>query len=105
MDALSRMDALAGAAIERTVRAKHGLRLRRLGWERALDPPDDGPFCAGEPQARDGCAIDVLIDGAEALPAIAAAIRGARESVWITGWHVAPHFELERDERHTPVGA
>ena len=34
-----------------------------------------------------GCSLEVLVDGAEVLPAIAEAIRGARRSVRMAGWH------------------
>ncbi|WP_205699536.1 phosphatidylserine/phosphatidylglycerophosphate/cardiolipin synthase family protein [Conexibacter sp. SYSU D00693] len=101
---LGRLDARIGDAVEAAVRLKHRRRLARLGWAHALDPPDDGPFCLGDPAPRDGCAVDVLIDGAQALPAIAQAIRGARRSVHLTGWHVAPGFELERGEPACSVG-
>ena len=40
----------------------------------------------------------MLIDGAEVLGAIATALRGARRSIRLAGWHSAPHFALERDE-------
>ena len=45
-----------------------------------------------------------MIDGAQAFPAIAEAIAGARESVYITGWHLAPHFDLRRDGRRSGIG-
>src|SRR3954469_6853359 len=102
---LSRADAALGDAIEATVRARHRWRLRRLGWERALEPPDDGPWAAGEPPPRPGCSLDVLVDGAEALPAIAGALQGARSFVHLTGWHLAPHFELVRGEPPVVLGA
>jgi phosphatidylserine/phosphatidylglycerophosphate/cardiolipin synthase-like enzyme len=102
---ISRADAVLGDAIEAAVRAKHRRRLRKLGWERALDPPDEGPWAAGDPPPRPGCALDVLIDGAQALPAIAEALRGAQRFVHLTGWHVAPHFELVRDEPPVVLGA
>lgn len=102
---LSRADAALGDAIEAAVRAKHRRRLRRLGWERALDPPDDGPWAAGDPPPRPGCSLEVLVDGAEALPAIAEALQGARRFVHLTGWHVAPHFELVRCEPPVVLGA
>ncbi len=44
--------------------AKHAWRLRRLGWSRALSPPDGGIWAAGDPPPREGCSLDVLIDGA-----------------------------------------
>jgi phosphatidylserine/phosphatidylglycerophosphate/cardiolipin synthase-like enzyme len=102
---LSRADAAVGNAIEAAVSAKHRRRLKRLGWERALEPPDDGVWAAGDPPPRHGCSLDVLVDGAEALPAIAEALQGARDFVHLTGWHLAPHFELVRSEPAVAVGA
>jgi phosphatidylserine/phosphatidylglycerophosphate/cardiolipin synthase-like enzyme len=82
--------------------AHHRHRLRRLGRSYALEPQDAAsPWCQDAFAPRDGCAIDVLIDGAEVLPAIAEAIRGARRSVRIAGWHPAPHFALDRAEPPT----
>jgi len=46
---------------------------------------------------RPGNAVDILIDGAAALPAIAAELRQARSHVHLTGWHFSPDFALERD--------
>ena len=102
---LSRADAAVGNAIEAAVSAKHRRRLARLGWERALEPPDDGVWAAGDPSPRQGCSLDVLVDGAQALPAIAEALQGARSYVHLTGWHLAPHFELVRGEPAVGVGA
>jgi phosphatidylserine/phosphatidylglycerophosphate/cardiolipin synthase-like enzyme len=102
---ISRADAMVGDAIEAAVRARHRRRLRRLGWERALEPPDGGLWAAGDPPPRPGCSLDVLVDGAQALPAIAEALQGARSFVHLTGWHVAPHFELVRDESPVVLGA
>ena len=82
VDPLGAADLLLGRALERALAAHHRHRLRRLGRLDALEPPDDGsPWCREAPPPRDGCSIDVLIDGAEVLPAIAEAIRGARRSV------------------------
>jgi len=95
-------DRLLGSAVERSMVAHHRHRLRRLGRLDALEPGDDGsPWCREAPAPRDGCSIDVLIDGVEVLPAIAQAIRGAHRSVRIAGWHLAPHFALERGEPPT----
>jgi phosphatidylserine/phosphatidylglycerophosphate/cardiolipin synthase-like enzyme len=102
---LSRADAAVGDAIEAAVRARHRRRLRRLGWERVLEPPDDGLWAAADPPPRPGCALDVLIDGAEALPVIAEALEGAQRFVHLTGWHLAPHFELVRGEPPIVLGA
>jgi phosphatidylserine/phosphatidylglycerophosphate/cardiolipin synthase-like enzyme len=102
---VSRADAAIGDAIEAAVRAKHRRRLKRLGWERALEPPDSSLWAADDPPPRDGCSLDVLIDGAQALPAIAEALQGARRFVHLTGWHLAPYFELVRGEPPVVLGA
>jgi phosphatidylserine/phosphatidylglycerophosphate/cardiolipin synthase-like enzyme len=36
----------------------------------------------------------VLVDGADALPAIADAIESAESHVWLAGWHFSPEFRL-----------
>ena len=46
---------------------------------------------------RSGNAVEVLIDGAEALPAIVDELRRARSHVHLTGWHFSPDFALARD--------
>jgi phosphatidylserine/phosphatidylglycerophosphate/cardiolipin synthase-like enzyme len=53
----------------------------------------------GEPPPRPGNAVDVLIDGAEALPIIASELKAACSHVHITGWFFSPHFALVRGER------
>jgi phosphatidylserine/phosphatidylglycerophosphate/cardiolipin synthase-like enzyme len=88
-------DRAVGNAVERVVRAHHGRRLRRIGWGRALDPPDAGLWTAGEPPPRRGNEVEVLIDGAEALPRLAAELRRARSHVHLAGWYVSPHVRLE----------
>jgi phosphatidylserine/phosphatidylglycerophosphate/cardiolipin synthase-like enzyme len=100
--ALGAADQLLGRAIERSLEAHHRYRLRRLGRLEALNPPDDGSqWCREAPPAREGCSIEVLIDGEAVLAAVAEAIRGARRSVRVAGWHSAPHFALERGEPPT----
>jgi phosphatidylserine/phosphatidylglycerophosphate/cardiolipin synthase-like enzyme len=101
---ISRVDAIAGAGIEQGVRLKHRLRLRRLGHADALDPPDDSLWAPGDPEPREGCSLQVLVDGAEAFPEIAGTVALARQFVYIAGWHVAPHFELVRGERPQVLG-
>jgi len=102
---VDRLDAALGDAVEAAVRAHHRRRLRRLG-SRVLDepPPEEDWWAAGEPPPRAGSALEPLIDGAQALPRIAAAIAGARASVHLTGWHLAPAFELVRGERPVVLG-
>jgi phosphatidylserine/phosphatidylglycerophosphate/cardiolipin synthase-like enzyme len=101
---LGALDSKIGDGIEAAVRLKHRLRLRRLGWQRALSPDDGSLWAAGDPPPRPGCELEVLIDGADAFAAIAAAIERARDFVHITGWHVAPGFELVRGEERTVLG-
>jgi phosphatidylserine/phosphatidylglycerophosphate/cardiolipin synthase-like enzyme len=97
--AISHADRLAGVVVEGAMGAHHRRRLRRLGQAARYSPPDDGSlWAAGDPPPRAGNAVDVLIDGAEALGHIEAAIRGARRHVHIAGWSVTPHFPLTRSE-------
>ncbi|HEY2651452.1 MAG TPA: phospholipase D family protein [Solirubrobacteraceae bacterium] len=96
------IDAVVGDGIERAVSAKHRWRLARLGSP-ALDP-GAGRWAAGDPPPRDGCSLKVLVDGEAALAAIARAIEWARESVYVTGWHIAPGFEVVRGEAGLPIG-
>ncbi|HZC29486.1 MAG TPA: hypothetical protein VE269_07070, partial [Gaiellaceae bacterium] len=96
MDLRLAFDRAVGDVVERTVRSHHHRRLRRLGWRHALEP-DDALWVSGEPPPRAGNDVEVLIDGAEALPRIAAEIASARSHVNIAGWHVAPWFDLTRD--------
>jgi phosphatidylserine/phosphatidylglycerophosphate/cardiolipin synthase-like enzyme len=93
-DALLRLDTSIGDGAERLVRAHHRRRLRSLGWTRALDPALDGGWPVGEPQPRPGCALEVLIDGEEALPRIADELRRAQSHVHLAGWHFTPALRL-----------
>jgi phosphatidylserine/phosphatidylglycerophosphate/cardiolipin synthase-like enzyme len=110
--ALERADRHVGQALERVVRQHHRRRLRRLGHGHVLDPqapadapdaPDAPPWAAGEPPPRPGNALDVLIDGQQALGAIADALSRARSHVHLAGWHVTPDFALTRDGRDTTL--
>src|SRR5207247_4672331 len=88
-DPLLAFDKAVGDGVERLVRSHHRRRLRRLGWERALDPPDDGLWAAGAPGPRGGNAIEVLVDGAEALPRIVTELRRARSPVHTAGRYLS----------------
>ena len=46
----------------------------------------------------------MLVDGAHAFAAVAHAIENARDYVHVTGWHVAPYFELVRGTRPGVLG-
>ena len=91
------VDKAIGDIAERVVRNHHRRRLRRLGWGRALDPADGELWAAGEPPPRAGCSLEVLVDGAEALPRLAAELRRARSHVHLAGWYISPDFALARD--------
>ncbi|TMK73189.1 MAG: phospholipase [Actinobacteria bacterium] len=97
IDPLLAFDKKLGDVVERLVRSHHRRRLRRRGWERALDAQGDRLWADGDPPPREGNAIEVLVDGAEALPRIAAELRKARSHVHIAGWYVSPWFDLEHD--------
>ncbi len=92
---LDSLDAVIGDSIERAVIWKHRRRLTRHRALQALEP-GSGWWAAGDPPPREGCTLEVLIDGAEAFTAIAEAILGAKRSIWVAGWHIAPGFELLR---------
>jgi phosphatidylserine/phosphatidylglycerophosphate/cardiolipin synthase-like enzyme len=97
--ALSHADRLAGALVEGAMGAHHRRRLRKLGHSRSYDPPADGRlWAAGEPPPRAGNDVEILIDGAQALPQIERAVRAARRSVHVAGWSITPRFPLTRGE-------
>ena len=98
IDPVALADRAMGQALERTIREHHRRRLARIGRSGQLEPPADGSsWAAGGPPPRAGCELEVLVDGASALPAIAEAIGRARSHVHIAGWHLAPDFGLTRD--------
>jgi len=85
-----------GGQVSEQICAHHRRRLKRIGWEHALDPPSGG-WAAGDPQARAGNGVDVLIDGGEALPVIAEELQRAQSHVHLTGWYFSPDFALKRE--------
>jgi phosphatidylserine/phosphatidylglycerophosphate/cardiolipin synthase-like enzyme len=93
---IDRLDDRIGGGVERLVVSHHRHRLRRYGWQRAYEPPDDGLWCAGEPPPRDGNALEVLVDGEEALPRLQDELAQAEESVLLAGWCFEPSFRLSR---------
>jgi phosphatidylserine/phosphatidylglycerophosphate/cardiolipin synthase-like enzyme len=94
--ALSLVDRHLGDGLERQVAAHHRRRLHRLGWDHALSP-GPGLWAAADPAPRPGNAVDVLIDGATALPRMAEALSRARSHVNIAGWQITPGFALVRE--------
>ena len=101
---LSRVDAAVGDGIEAAIRIKHRRRLEKLGWGRVFRPAGPGVFADGDPPPRPGCALDVLIDGANAFPQVAAAMAQAEHFVHVTGWHLEPSFETDRTRAGTAIG-
>ena len=94
---VERVDCVVGDSIERAMSAHHRRRLRRVGWEHALSAAGADWVAAGEPPSA-GNAIEVLVDGEEALPRMAEAIAGARSHVHIAGWCITPDFALTAGE-------
>src|SRR6476619_5895657 len=98
-DAFGRVDSALGDTVERSVRGHHRRRLRRVGWEAALDARAGFVAPHGFPP-RSGNRLEVLVDGAVALPRIANAIGAAERSVALAGWFFSPAFELSRGDDH-----
>jgi phosphatidylserine/phosphatidylglycerophosphate/cardiolipin synthase-like enzyme len=103
--AISRIDALAGGRMEAAVKHHHQRRLRKIGWDRALDPHLHGLPATGDPPVRDGNTIEVLIDGASAFPAMQEAMLQARSHVHLANWLISPDFRLERSTVREPSGS
>ena len=97
---LARLDGLIGDRVESAIRAHHRRRLRRAGQLERLDPPrgSSSLWASAGPAPRAGNDLEVLIDGAQALPLLAQALAGARSSVHIAGWYISPDFGLTRDD-------
>ncbi|MFZ0343284.1 MAG: phospholipase D family protein [Gaiellaceae bacterium] len=93
---LDRLDDLVGETLERAVRAHHARRLKRHGSAEAVEPSSDGGWARRAAFApRSGCRVEPFVDGSEALPRIADAIRSARSHVHLAGWHFDASFRLE----------
>ena len=90
---LDRVDAAVGDGIERAMIHHHMRRLRRHGQLAALAPASEGLWAQTAAPPRDGNAMEVLIDGANALPRMAEAIRGAQRHVHVCSWHLEPDFD------------
>jgi phosphatidylserine/phosphatidylglycerophosphate/cardiolipin synthase-like enzyme len=97
---VERVDEWAGHGIEVVLGAHHRRRLQRVGRIDQMDPlRGSSLWTAGDPPPRMGGALDVLVDGGEALPRIAEALSGACSYVHIAGWHITPEFGLTRDDQ------
>jgi phosphatidylserine/phosphatidylglycerophosphate/cardiolipin synthase-like enzyme len=100
---LDRVDAALGDGIEAAMLRHHHRRLRRRGQLEALAPASDGLWARTATPPREDNSLEVLIDGATALPEMAEAIRGARRHVHICSWNLQPEFEPVRHDRPSPV--
>ncbi|MGZ6816580.1 MAG: hypothetical protein ACXVGI_10400, partial [Mycobacteriaceae bacterium] len=99
LDPVDWLDRVVGGGTERLVTARHHRRLAKLGQSGALRPTGTGLWAVeGSTEPRAGNALEVLIDGAEALLRMAEALSRAQSSVHIAGWHLEPDFALVRGE-------
>jgi phosphatidylserine/phosphatidylglycerophosphate/cardiolipin synthase-like enzyme len=76
------------------VRSHHRRRLSRIGQSEVFDAPAGGWAESGGFPPRQGCAVELLVDGAEALPRIRTEIEGARSHVHVAGWFFTPGLPL-----------
>jgi phosphatidylserine/phosphatidylglycerophosphate/cardiolipin synthase-like enzyme len=97
---VARVDGTLGRTVDRAVCLHHRRRLRRVGWERALDGGPGG-WADGHSPPRLGNRLEVLVDGAEALPRMAAEMERAQSHVHIAGWFFSPEFTLTRSSPPT----
>ena len=95
-DVLLAVESWLGDRVTDNIRSHHRRRLRRLAWLRALEPQPGG-WAGGEPPPRRGNSVELLVDGARALPAIAEELERATSHVHIAGWYFTPEFALRRD--------
>jgi phosphatidylserine/phosphatidylglycerophosphate/cardiolipin synthase-like enzyme len=91
---LNRVDEAIGSGLERSIRAHHARRLARRGHAAAFDPPSGGWAQNGSFAPRGGSKVDLLVDGAEALPRMVEDIRAASSHVHVAGWFFTPSFRM-----------
>ena len=99
-DLVATVDRSLGEAVAGGVVAHHERRLKRIGRNDVLHAPAGG-WAAGDPPPREGCRLEVLVDGEEALPRIADELTKASSHVYLAGWQFSPAFALRRG--HAPV--
>ena len=97
-DFLLGVDRRIGVAVSTTVAAHHRRRLARLGQGGTL-AAEGGDWSPGEPPARPGCSIEVLIDGEQAATRMHADLAAASSHVHLSGWHFSPDFALVRGSK------
>ena len=89
-----------GETIDRAVMRHYARRLRKNGWERAL-AATELDWASGTFPPRQGNALEVLIDGATFLPAVAEELSQAKSHVHLLGWHFSPELDLTRGTEPT----
>ena len=75
-------------------------RLRKAGWAQAL-AATDLDWAQGTFPPRRGNVLEVLIDGATFLPAVAEELAQATSHVHLLGWHFSPELDLTRGTEPT----
>jgi phosphatidylserine/phosphatidylglycerophosphate/cardiolipin synthase-like enzyme len=90
---IERVDRRLGELIEQTVRSHHRRRLARRG-HRPLDAGPGGWAEGGSFPPRPGAHVELLVDGAEALPRMVADIAAAESHVHLAGWFFSPDFRM-----------
>lgn len=90
------LDRRLGEAVSAGFTSHHRRRLGRIGWEHALERTSEG-WAGGTTPPRAGCRLEILIDGRQALPRIAEALKSAQSHVYLAGWLFDPSFALVRD--------
>ena len=88
---------LLGSRVDKAVCDRHRRHLERARWAHALDASDRN-FAEGTFPPRSGNKLEVLIDGSEALPRMAAEMAAATSHVHLTGWFLSPELALSREE-------
>src|SRR3954463_3521840 len=88
-----RLDAAVGDGIERAMIHHHMRRLRRHDQLMALAPATEGLWARTAAPPRHGHSLEILTDGANALPRMAEAIRNAKRHVHVCSWNLQPDFD------------
>jgi phosphatidylserine/phosphatidylglycerophosphate/cardiolipin synthase-like enzyme len=91
-----RIDDVLGDAVEHAVAAHHRRRLARRG-HRPWTAAAGGWAAGGSFPPRPGNRVELLVDGAEILPRIAADVAGASSHVHVAGWFFTPTFRMGRE--------
>src|SRR5262245_38448573 len=85
-----------GDEVDEHVMSHYERRLERVGWRPALDA-DGIAWSSRAVPPTTGNSVDVLVDGATMLPAVAEALQAAESHAHILGWYFTPELDLTRD--------